>query len=74
MRILRRLVNPQWGAANRTARLRLAFFLPAAADGCQIGTCPASEQRSCERVSPLRLVRLARHLLRYIVTECKHIA
>ena len=30
-----------------------------------VGTVPPSEQRSCERSQPLRLVRLARHLLRF---------
>ena len=74
MRIFRRRVNPQWGTGQRAARLRLAFFLPAAVDGLHSGTRYSKRAAEPRAVSPLRLVRLARHLLRYIVTECKHIA
>ena len=74
MRIFRDAVNPHGGWENRTARLRLAFFLPAAVDGLHSGTRYSKRAAELRAVSPLRLVRLARHLLRYIVTECKHIA
>jgi hypothetical protein len=68
MRILRHLVNPQWGAANRTARLRLAFFFRRRRTVARL----AHAQRASEASGCLTLRRLRPPICcEYNVTECK---
>ena len=73
MRILRRLVNPHWGTVNRPARLRLAFF---SSGGGRLPDWHMLQQASGVAASGSSYIETAAtaHLLRYIVTECKHIA
>ena len=74
MRILRHPVNPQWGTGNRAARLRLAFFFQRRRPVCTVAH--STKQASSGAASGSSYIETPEiaHLLRYIVTECKHIA
>jgi hypothetical protein len=75
MRILRHLVNPQWGAANRTARLRLAFFFRRRRPVCTLAHLTNElhrGKRASEASGCLTLRRLRPPICcEYNVTECK---
>ena len=71
MRILRHLVNPQWGTGNRAARLRLAFFFQRRRPVCTVAH--STKQASSEAASGCLTLRRLRPPIccDYNITQCK---
>ena len=73
MRIFRRPVNPHWGTVNRPLGLRPRFFCRRRRTVARLAHAQQASSGAASGSSYIETAATA-HLLRYIVTECKHIA
>ena len=60
MRILGRLVNPQWGTVNRAARLRLAFFFRRRRTVARLAHAQRASEASGSHIETLATAHLLR--------------